>query len=234
MRIRAILLLIWLLCLAPSPLVADPAEGEPPTQHEFWLSRSYEPGVSNRLLTEYVGTFPLSDVTKLRVEGVASFLEQTGISLVGFEGVYLLPNLLSEVTAGVMQERWPDWSVTENRAVAYWKFTPFPSLSMSLGLGYRSPQFNVSSLWQTLTWPSDEAEIGVLYSAQWDFLKTSSYLIGMQVGDYERMRLYSDDNIHFALRGEFEVAPNWSFLTYFSVGAKGVSGGIVTFSQTLL
>ena len=213
---------------------SDKSDDKSRAAHEFWLSRSYEPGVVNRLLAEYLGTFSLSDVAKLRLEGATSYLEQTGVSLVGLEGVYLLPSLQSEVTVGVQQERWPDWDVTENRLVAYWKFAPFPCLFLSLGLGYRSPQFNVQSIWQSLAWPSDDAEIGVLYSVQWNFLELPGWRIGALVGDYERMRLYSDDNIHIGLRGEYDLTPHWSFLGYASVGATGVSGGIVTFSQTLL
>lgn len=233
MRVRVILISI---CLLGSVIYADSEEthNKSGAAHEFWLSYSYQAGVANRILAEYLGTIPLSDTIKLRLEGATSYLEQTGVSFVGIEGVYLFPSLLGELTLGVQQERWPDWNVSENRFVAYWKFAPFPWLFLSLGLGYRSPQFNVDSVWQSLAWPSEDAELGVLYSVQCNFLSRPAYRLGALLGDYERMRLYSDDNIHIGLRGEYDLSPDWSLLGLVSVGATGVSGGIITFSQTLL
>jgi hypothetical protein len=227
-----------------APPVADAApqetaalEPDPnPTwpEHDFWLRRSHEPGVVNRLLTEYQGTFPLNETMKFRFGGALSFLEQSGLSLIEAEVIYALPPLLSEFTIGLQQERWIDWLVTENRFVAYFTFTPWRDLVLSLGLAYRSPQFNVRSFGQSLNWPGANAEIGILYSVQWTFLTGVDYRLGTQVGDYENMRLYSNGNIHIGLRGEFDLDPNWTLLSYASVGAKGVSGGIVTFTQTLV
>jgi hypothetical protein len=209
----------------------DDSEENATAIHELWLTRYYDPGVLNRYLLEYVGSYDLTSDFSLTAALSLSPLEQVEPALIGGEIYYLMPALRSSVTFGIQQERWHSWQVTENRMELFWNWRVIPSLYVSAGIGYRSPQYAVNTFWQSFAWPSEDAEFNLIYRVEWKFLEWEDLQLSTILADYDRMRLYSLSNVHMILKAEYSLDESWSCLGYFSVGVKGLSGSILSFSQ---
>ena len=217
-------------CVATLLIAATSLAGE----HEFWAAQAYESGTENRFLFEYFATFYPKEVLRLRFLGEASSQQQTGLSLLGAEFSLLIKALRSELTFALQTEYWSDWQVSENRAEAFFTFRPNKRLALSIGSAYRAPQLNVTNFWQALNWPADNAERGLVYEGRVRLLNLSRLSLDFFLADYERMRLYSDANVHYGVRLDLSLGKKWRFLGYASQGVKGVSGLVVSTSQSLV
>jgi hypothetical protein len=200
-------------------------------QHEVWLEKNYDPGVIDRLLVDYYGHFNFSSWLKLGVIVALSPFEQGEPELIGGELNIPVEKLGAVLTLAVQQERWHAWQITENRTEAYLNFKLFPTLYFAFGLGYRAPQFNVNSLAQSLNIFSDNSEVNVIYRLQWDVVNADGFLLSFLISNYDRFRLYTFTDIHFALAPELRLNSQFSLAGYGAIGVKGVSGVVLSFSQ---
>ena len=202
--------------------------------HTFWISRDYEEGVINRGMVEYQGRYWLSPVFAIDGGAALSLVQQWGVSRIGVAGVANFPNAKSYLILGVEHETWPDWRVTENRASLYWEFHPLDLLTAVFGFSYRSPQFMSTTLAQALAWGGAESEIAIVYRLEWHLFTWGRLRTSMAVWDYDRMLLYTSDNIHFSFRAEWSLNPQLRLMGQASTAAKGVSGGLLSWGQNEL
>lgn len=200
---------------------------------ELLFTRQYEAGVINRLLIQYIGRFDLNDIFAIQAGLNLSTFEQWGYSLLGVTGIFKIAPLLSEISIGVQQENWPDWSITENRAVAFWTFEPFHWVSLMVGCSYRAPQYGANFL-QSFQWPTVDAEWGPIYRLQVNFFEVSKFFFSFLAWNYDRMRFYSWDNVHFSFQTQFQIHPKLRLEGLFTTATKGVSGGIVSWGQNTI
>jgi hypothetical protein len=142
-------------------------------------------------------------------------------------------SILSEITLGFQQERWPSWNTSENRIVAYWGFFPFSNTTLHLGYSYRAPQYGASFL-QSLAWPSMDGEFGLLYRIEVDVIQLPQFKLSLLVFDYDRMRLYTWTNIHFSIQPQYQISKKWKLQALLGVAAEGASGGIVSWDQNYI
>ena len=221
-----------------SPMASDTPRANASHGHEFWLVSHQELGVASSLLLNYFGRFDLGARVDLLVGGGLSLFQNWGPALLGITADLKFDEISSHFYFGTQHERWPDWGVTENRAVAYWEFRPLSTVSLTLGYSYRAPQFNGMGI-QSFTWVSSTAEWGPLYRFQWRFfgsplLESGALGASVLIWNYDRMRLETADNIHFSIIPEYRVAPTVSIQGMATTAVKGFSGAVVSWDQVNL
>jgi hypothetical protein len=233
-----------LVCLALAGLATSQAYAEDappsapsllnllPKTHELRISRDFEGGVVDRMLVDYFGRYWLSDVFALDAGVGTSFFAPNGVSLLGVSAVADFPNAHSFLALGVEHERWPAWQVTENRVVLYWNFHPLDDINISFGAGYRSPQFVSTTFAQSLAFGGPSDEFSVLYRFDWRVLQVQQFGVSAMIWNYDHMRLYTVDNIHFSLRLGYALTERLALTALGTASINGLSGGILSWGQS--
>ncbi|MGZ3708464.1 MAG: hypothetical protein ACXWPM_06530, partial [Bdellovibrionota bacterium] len=179
-------------------------------------------------------TFPKVPWLVIEPGASVSFVNQWGLSLIGLNVGARIEALRSEIVVGAQEERWPDWQVTENRAILYWLFHASDRVSLSVGGGMRSPVFGPTGFWQTLGWQLSGIEVGPLYRLEWLMVSESRFGLTFLFDNYDRMRLYTWDNIHLSFIPEFQLTPKVKLMALLGTAMQGVSGGVISWDQYTL
>jgi hypothetical protein len=219
------------LLLDPSGLQSSPdSDRIHDFRQEVWLTRPYEAGVIDRLLVEGFARLNLSPSFAL-LGGVSfSLFDQWGVSLLGISGIWRLPDWRFELTLGLQHESWPGWNMSENRLVLYGSFAPLDFILVSIGYSYRSPQYAPNFI-QSLGWVSSTSEFGLLYRVEVEAFRYRRLSFILLVHDYDRMKLYTWTNIHFALQPRYELSSQLSVQGSIGIAAEGVSGGVISWEE---
>lgn len=204
-------------------------------RHEFWLGRWSESGVGSRFLTDYFGNFKINPTFSIEVGASLSLVEQVGPSMLGLAGKFTFPKAQSQLVFGIQHERWPSWQVTENRLEFYWRFFPTEKFTLAFGLAYRTPQYAVTSWVPFANWSSDpNGEFSILYAADWRLITVEALSLSLLIWDYDHMRLFTMDNVHFTLKAAWEMERSVRVYLAGTAGLTGVSGGILSWSQSII
>ncbi len=164
-----------------------------------------------------------------------SLLEQVGPSLLGFTGIAAFPNAKSEVVLGIQYERWPTWKISENRTELFWRFFPEETFHLSFGFAYRAVQYDILSYLPFMNWNSDpNGELSILYSVDWVLYTLPPFRIYWLIWNFDHMRLFNMDNVHFTLKTDWELDSTFRAYVSATSGVTGVSGGVLTWSQSVL
>lgn len=201
------------------------------SEHELWADRRLEPGVEDRLQVQYLSTFRPVTALRFRLLAEGSTMEQNGLSLIGTEATAIIKSLRTELTLAFQREYWSDWQVAENRAEAFIIVLPVSRLALLLGLCYRTPSYNVPSFFLNWVWPFDNSEWGIFYNATLTLINGKRFATDLLVGNYQRMRVYANDNIQIGLQSEWRMTEHWRLVNFLGIGVKGFSGAVVSFSQ---
>ncbi len=203
--------------------------------HEFWSVFHQDSGVTSNLLFNYFGRFYLGARLNLLVGGGLSLFENSGLALLGVGAEIKVDEIWSRFAFVLQHERWPDWTATENRILAYWEFRPLASLNLAVGYSYRSPQFAGLGA-ESFNWPLKNAEWGPVYRLQWTFLGDSGVRPGqisasILIFNYDRMRLFTSDNTHFSIIPEYQMSRSVSAQAMVMTAVKGISGAVISWDQ---
>lgn len=201
--------------------------------HEFVSTHTYEGGVTDRVLLEYYGNMKLSSFFALQAGGRVNLIDNWGLNLLGISAVLSLPWIMSDLSLSLQHERWESWETTENRALFYWSFYPFSALETLVGIAYRAPQFAPSTLLQSLGWSTLDQEMGVVYRFRFRFFSIHNLSFYGMAWNYDHMRLFTYDNIQFSIQPELTLDPSLKLFGWIGTAVKGVSGGLVSWEQTM-
>ena len=206
--------------------------GEPLVSYnELWFGRSYEEGVANRLLLDYHGVHQPLPNLEILTSASYSFLQQSGLALLGVGVQYNVEAINSRFAALLAHETWSSWGASENRVLAMWIFQPLDMLQLTVGVAYRAAQYQGLDWRHIVAFPQATAEINALYRLRWRFLSLHNVAVSALVFNYDRMRLYTPDNIHLALEVNVRLRDSWVLMGSVGAGISGVSGAILSWSQ---